>query len=362
MATGVSPTLYPQQSSPSYELEPDNSYFLVKLRNAQAFFAANWLQQSSFLSFSSIVSSSFQANTPLQSLHTIQTLKKNHPCQLGIEKNLTTWLPARTQDSVNLTFEYTAVQGQPIHELLSLLKKLDLGAKVSMAKPELAIALKVSTMVGHLLSTLLGEGRQHEMFKLTIDLNVADLKAGYYIALGSYTQAAWPTALCITENGVLGDRTGLNSLAELSYVVIQVLGLNRIGEEDARDQSWWQLLQSAKERALLEEPDSDPQRRQLLQTWKIALSLVKQLAREQTGYLLRETQDILNQAHRDVTHHLLANIANESYGPDELPDEWQRLLGVATMQEFEESIRDYADAVKLSGELKKAYSEITNAS
>jgi|SRR6266446_1884291 len=45
MPTGVSPVQYPEQSSSSNTLELDNSYFLVKLHDAQAFFSAGlcWL-------------------------------------------------------------------------------------------------------------------------------------------------------------------------------------------------------------------------------------------------------------------------------------------------------------------------------
>ncbi len=79
MATGVSPLYYPDQPTPNFNQEIDNSYFLVKLHDTQAFFQANWLAKPGLLILSSSVESSFQPNSPTQSLHKISTLQKNIP-------------------------------------------------------------------------------------------------------------------------------------------------------------------------------------------------------------------------------------------------------------------------------------------
>ncbi len=353
MPTGVSPLYYPKQRKPELNLELDNSYFLARLHDAQAFFEAGWLVQPGILIFSSSVESSFQPGAVTQSLHHIATLKKNTPCHLGITANLTDWLPARTPDTIKITLKYTVVQESPFKNVAEKMRQLNLSAKVSVVRPEWAVAVKVSEITGHLLSYVLQEGSQHNIFPLTMDLNLSNLKTGYYAIIGSHKDVNWPAVLRIDDKGRLIDYND-KPLEQISYAVIEVIALPRRGKESARDEAWWELLQSAKEEVLYIYPNNDQERRKIMEEWRKTLAHVRTLARKERGYLLQEINEIIHAAQVEVEDKLLQTKA-EAFGTDELPEAWQDVLGVRTQQELRKSVRDYQDALTVSQRLLGHY-------
>ena len=357
MPTGASPLYYPEQPSPSSTLELENSYFRVKLHDAQAFFQANFLQNADSVIFSSSITSSFQPNSPTQSLHKISTIQRNTPCRLGISTNLTEWLPALPGASLQINIKYTVLQGKPIQKFIDHMQQADLVAKLSL-RPDWAVAVKVSNIVGKLLSFLAQEGSQKDLFFLDIDFNVADLKTGYHLVYGSHSDEVWtpPQLLKIDANGRLMDRSSESSLSRLSYAVIQVLGCPRLGQEEFRDESWWQLLQTVKENILNKGDSDELERRELLGEWFFALKQVRELSRKRREFLLSETQQIIASAQVEVEQKLRPQVTAESFGAEnELPYELQDILGVETEQDLQNLVRDYQDALEVSQKLRADY-------
>ncbi len=353
MPTGVSPIYYPEQPKPTYDLQLDDSYILVKLHDAQAFFEAGWLVRPGFLVFSSSIESTFQPGSSTQSLHQISALQKNSICHLGIATNLTDWLPARSTDSLKVNLKYTVVQDKPFTELVDQMGRIGLVAKVSLVRLDWAVAIKVSELVGRLLSYLLREGSQHEIFSLTMDLNLVNRKAGYYAVIGSHTDESWPSTLRM-DTGYLTDKDG-GALSRHSCAVVEVLALPRRGPEIARDESWWELLQAGKEQALDVTPADEQERRKVLNDWKATLAQVRNLARKDRGYLLNEIRQMIQAAQVEVEAKLSPKTTTEAYGLDELPEDWQALLGVNTGKELWQSVRDYQDALDVSRRLTEQY-------
>jgi len=354
MPTGVSPIYYPEQTAPPLELELDNSYLLVRLHDAQAFFEAGWLVQPSFLIFSSSVESSFQLASPTQSLHQVKIIQKNTPCRLGIATNLTDWLPFRATDSLKVTLKFIVVQDQPFGELVDQMGKVGLAAKLSLVRPDWAVAVKVSEIVGRLLSYCLREGKQHEVFSLVMDLNMARLKPGYHAVIGSQSNQSWPAALAVDANGRLSDKVGL-PLQTLSYAVVEVLALKRRGEESARGEPWWELLQTAKDQALNAASADTQEQRQAFSQWRSTLSQIRALARKESGYLVKEIQEIVGVAHVEVEGALAPITRVEAAGLEELPQDLQELLGVRSDDGLRQSVRDYQTALSISRQLIKRY-------
>ncbi len=353
METGVSPLYYPQQTAPLFNLEPDNSYYRVNLHDAQAFFAAGWLARTGFLIVSSSVESSFQPGSPTQSLHQIAVLQKNVPCHPGISTNLTEWLPARRADSIRVDLKFNVVQDTPFTNLVGQLERLGLVAKVAPLGPQWAVAVKITQIVGRVMSYLVGEGQNHELFTLTMDLNVATLRTGYYAVVGSQTPEPWPDSLQINVNGNVTDSVGL-PLHRLSYVVLQVLSIPRRGEESAQGEGWWELLQAGKEQALASYPNTDQERHNVLANWRSTLSQVRALARKEHGYLRKEIDELVQKTQVELETVILPT-TTESHGDVELPAEWQKVLGVRTERELRQSVRDYSDALEASQRLLGHY-------
>ena len=178
----------------------------LRLHEAQVFYDSWWPFASGSLACSSSVECSFpSAKQSVQSLHQTASFIKNEECQLGLSVNLTDWLPARATDSVHLEVRYNVLWNSPVASLMEHLDKNELVAKVSLLRPDWAAALKVSVIAGKLLSFLMGEGKKEEPFALKADLNVSNLKAGFYAVVGSNKQQVWPTTLQIADGHLFRD-------------------------------------------------------------------------------------------------------------------------------------------------------------
>ncbi|MBD2199425.1 MULTISPECIES: hypothetical protein [Calothrix] len=361
MSTGVTPFYYPEQPDPSFQLQLEDSYFLVKLHDTQAFFEVDWLRNPlnklSYLTLSSSIKSSFKENFSTESLHKISTIQNNIPCRLGIGSNLTEWLPVRASGSLEIQITYTALQDTPIKNLIAQIEPADLIAKLSL-KPDLAVALKVSKFVGKLLSYLVQEGKQHQIFSLTSTLNIHELKTGYYVAIGSHKDEDLPSPqfLQIDKDGRLRDKSAESLLSRLSYVVIEVQGISKLGAESFREQPWWELLTTAKNIISNTPFDSESDRRKLNNEWLVTLKYVQTLASQQKSEVLKsEIQGVIASAQVEVDNKLKPQTIAESTRGDELQDELQDILGIETKQELQDLARNYQEALKISQQLLKQY-------
>jgi hypothetical protein len=357
MQTGVSPLYYPEeQPTIEYELHPDNSYYLVKLHAVQSYFKAGWLTRPGFLTLSSSVQSSFRPDQATQSLYQVTSLRKNTPHQLGYRPNLTDWLPARNTDTLRLTLNYTVTQDTPFKDLVDNMQEVGLVAKLSLVRPDWAVAVKVSEISGRLLSYLLQEGKTHNVFSLTVDLNLQELKTGYYVVFGSPQESRWPSEVSINDQGQLDGEHYL--FDRLCYAVIKVLALPRRGEEVARGEPWWELLQTGKEQVLDSFPFiDDKERQQIIIDWRSTLTKVRDLARKEHGCLVVEIREMIQAAQVEVEQKLFPV---SPQADQELPQEWQNLLEVSTEGQLQDSVRDYQDALKVSERLVEHYETMEN--
>jgi hypothetical protein len=356
MPEGVSSPYYPKQDGPNYRLEPDNSYFLAKLRDAQVFFPASWPRQADFVIASTEVSSSSYLDRSVKSLYKVSLVEKNKPVRLGLSVNLTDWLPALADASIRLALTYTVVQGAPFKTLLDKMGETNLAAKVSLVRPDLGVAIKITEIAGYLLSYFAQEGQQVDVFPLTMDLNLADLQVGCYVVVGSKNEATWPDPkLLKMEGDQLAYPTG-GVLDKLSYAVIEVLGTPRRKPEAVRRTAWGELLYTAKDRILdALAPRDDQARTEAFTEWRGALSQVRTLARKDLSFLGQEVDEAIAEAQNVVEAKLFPAVTRQAGGIEEYPEEWQAILGVANGEELRRAVRDYQDAVALSEQLLREY-------
>ncbi|TFH50051.1 MAG: hypothetical protein E4G89_03930 [Methanothrix sp.] len=233
---------------------------------------------------------------------------------------------------------------------------LGLVAQLTTARPDLKAAIKVSQIAGRLLSLSLNEGGSQEIFRLAIDLPMIDLKAGYYASVGSQKDLPWPERLKITGDG---QNTCLVSsegdLDRFSYAVIQVLAFKRRGEEMAREEAWWELLQAGKEQALDACPIDEAEGRKVWESWRSTLAQAKRMAFKDRIFLKEEIAEIFKKAQVEVQQSLTSSKTPEAYGDRELSEEWQKILGVRTEEELYSSVKDYQEALELSKRLVESY-------
>jgi len=351
MPTGVSPLYRPKrQPEPPIKLNLEQSYFLIALHAVQAYFSAGWLTKPGYLTISSTVESSFHPGQTIRNLHQVTTLRKNTPCQVSFRANLTDWLPALSTGSVRITLNYAVTQDTPFKNLVDQMDRIDLVSKVSLVRPDWGAAVKVSEITGRLLSYFLQEGQTKSVFDLTMDLNMQDLQAGYYAVFGSSENVAWPTELWLNEQAHLTGESYL--LDKLCYAAVRILALPRRGEEIARGEPWWELLQTARDQIVNAFPLDNAERQQLLAEWRASLNQVSGLSRQARSFLLAEIREIIAQTQKDVTVSMDSTMLESVVT---LPDELQEILGVRTEAELFDSVRDYQDALEVSHQLLVQY-------
>src|SRR5579885_153765 len=357
MATGVSRCYYPTQPDPRYPLICDDCYFLLKIHDTQAFFPANKLQQARYLLFTSSVESSFFPDNPTQSLHKLTSLEANKPAHLGISTNLTGWLPAREQDTMKVTINYTVKRGAPVKELVEKMQKLRIESVVSLVRPDMAVAAKttqiVTQVLSNLLSSFLHEDEETDIFALEMNQNLSDLKAGYYAVLGAMTNERFPLTLEMLNGQLL--EPGRGELLRHSSVVIEVQTTPRHKQELIRCEPWGELLLESKEEILNAAIRTEHERDEAFQRWRISLRQVRRLAQKDRSFLLREIDAVLAEAQTEVEQKLQTRVALQTRGLEDYPDEWQEVLHFSTPQERRRAGRDYQDALELSEQLLQQY-------
>jgi hypothetical protein len=354
MAIGVNAPTYPAQPDPPLPLLVDDCYYLVRLHEAQAYFEAGPFTSAANLLCSSSVKSSFlEASEATQSLHQVAAFAKNTPCYLGLGINLTDWLPARAIDSLRVTLRFSALKDVPLKNFLDRLDKSDLVSKVSLLKPDWAVALKVSALAGKFLGTLIGPGGQSDFFSMDADLNVGTLKGGFWAVLGPTAPQIFPAALKMAD-GRLRTADGKKLLA-FSYAVLEVVVLKRRGPEVAREAPWWQLLDTARQEIVDAAPLEDAERAKYRQDWKETLRRVRELAKKDRSFLLNEIKEIIQSAQLEVAPHLKPSTAAQAVGAGGFPPDWRELLGVASEAELHRSVATYRAAVGESDRVRRQY-------
>jgi hypothetical protein len=349
MTAGYSKLLYPRQPAPPCPLTADNSYYLLNLSQAQVYFPAPPFARPAYLTLSSTIESPFQPGQPLKSLYQVVTFEKNQAFRLPISVNLSTFVPARANDTLRLTLRYMVTRDNPFQKLAGKMKEVNLVAKVSAVSLEWGAALKISEITGSLLSYLLQEGSEDTLFELYQDLNIADLKAGYWLIYGSRENLVEPGLVEIHESELRSDPY----LDKYCYALLKVIAIPRLKEEAARQCFWWELLQAGKNKTLAGLQGSTRQKDAALREWENTLLQVMEFARKDPAFLLKEVQQIIQTAQREIDLVLKGGITKEAFGSESYPETCQKVLGVRDEAALAASLRDYHDAVEMTERLLK---------
>jgi hypothetical protein len=346
MTTGTTPFSYPDGQLPNqFKIEPDNHYYQFRLHEARALFNSVLPIKTECLLLISEVTNTFYPDTTIRSLHSIKMVQRNKPCQMGVRINLTDWLPARAKDSCTVTIKYVGIQASPVKDLLAQLEQAGLIATISALDPKWQVALKVSNIVGKILSYLMKEGQSHELFSVTHQFSLSDLQTGYYAAIGSKQDKEAPSSFRLDSQQNLLDGFSRRSLVDWSYALLHIDAVTCMGEEVVRQESWWELLQTTKEEILNECTLSDvletEKRKELTNKWKDTLIQAGKLTRQDRGYLLKEVKGIIQSSSAEVLSKLQPPKTSQSFGSESLSELWHNLLEVSTLTELQQFAEDY---------------------
>jgi hypothetical protein len=355
MTIGTTPFQYPTKQQPAnrIQIQPGQYYYQFRLREASAIFNASWLRDLDCLLVISEITSTLYPGDVVRSLHTVKTAQRNKPCQMGLTKNLTDWLPARATDSCTITIKYIGIQSSPIKDFLAHIEKSGLDAVVSALAPKWEVALKVSDIVGKAISYLLQEGSPQELFSVTQQFNINSLQTGYYAALGCTKDSDLSFHLFLDSQQRLFYEKDRKPVENLSYAILEVAALKVV-----RQEPWWQILESVKNE-IIRECDLTTELalervNELKRRWYDTLSLVEKLTCQDRGYILAEVKDILRLFSDEVLRKLRSPKTLQSFGSDSIPSSWQHLLQVSTSKELHQCAIDYQYELQWSQDQRNA--------
>lgn len=345
------------EGQPRERLAFGQDYVRIKIVDTQLYYPAGFFVRAGQAVVSTTVSASNadgQAQV-VRSLHTVAQVVKHTCIHTGLQPNLTAWLPVRTRDAVKLAVTYTVVRDPAFSAVIEQIGKLGLVSELSLFSPQIAVAFRITEIVGRMLDFLNQANREDALLELGVDLNLAELEAGYYAVLGSLDQQEWPrNTLRLAPGGRFDDSTAAR-LAQLSYVLLRVLRLPTQANEDYPGEAWWQALQAALD-AVRATATLDPPAK-VLAEWQANLRQVRALARQAHAFHLAEIQARMQTAQLKVLDLLgQGTVSQAASGPSEIFSEDLRdLFGVQTEEALIQSVRDYADAVEATRQLLRLY-------
>jgi hypothetical protein len=358
MATGYSPLQFvpyldsiAKEKHPPDRLEPENCYVRVKLHAAQAFFKSGWLENPGFLTL--FCESKFASEPSVQSLHRVETLSRNVPCQIGLSIDLTDFLPVSTTGKLEVQLKYVVTRTSPIKDLLTHLNQVDdVTPVLSLLSPHAEVSLKASKIVGQLFSFLTKESTQTEILTFKTHLNWSEIQTGFYAVIGSATNEDGVKLLRMDANDRLVEEFSRQPPTQCSYAVFKVERLDRRGDEAARGEAWWEVLRTGREDILDEVSFSkslnQDQQGQLRERWHRTVSQVRLLTKQQKSCLLKEQDEMIQVATQQVLEQLSPVTRLESVGHEQLPERWQTLLKVRSLPELKHVAQAYQSVLAQS--------------
>jgi hypothetical protein len=355
MPVGSSSLMSIKQQPPAMDIVFEDSYYQIKLAEAQAYFDMPFLAKPAALLVNSVVESSFYPEQPVNSMHKVNIVQKGVTCKLPFNTNLTDWLPARNTDQIKITMAYTLLVDEPFKKLVDQMQKTNLSAVISKVRLEWGMALKISEFVGRLLSFLLEEGKAKKLFEIQTTLNLSELKPGFHAVVGTPDNRLWPVTLVHDQRGFYDEEARLQHVC---YALFKVNSIPRKGIEVARNETWWELLQTSKDAALSTLPKNKSERQKIMGEWNTALRRVRELSRKNTAFLLSEIEQIIHSAHIELENTILPKIQEEGMvSTKDLPEVWREVLYIDNHEQLYHSARDYQDALEVTKRLLTIYDE-----
>jgi len=341
-------------------LTNDNSYFQIVLYAAQAFVALPWLSQAQQLICSTEVSSTFLPDHYVRSIHKVETIRKNQPTSLGLSVALTDWMPALSDKTLRVAITLVAIRDKPFGKLTDILGELDLASALSLVAPQIVAGMKVASIAGKMLGTILEEGADKHVLKLTADLPVHSMQSGYWAVIAPDVPNDIPTALRLRPDGKLDDPRGVFSERN-TFAILAISARERRGEEAARTTAWWNLLQDGMAQLeQLDEFSTNQERNDKRLLWLETVRRAKRIAHADHSFLLSEIEEIikrytskalnlLKDSPRVGVHvPISGTVPFESATYNALDPELQELLGVRDELELQAAVAAYEQALARS--------------
>ncbi len=330
---------------PGAKLEPDDSYFLLRLHESCALLQSWRWGQAGTLMLKTSVQDSIH-NFPRLDLHQINYIRYNQMTRLAAQINLTDWLPLYSSDVLHLELQYLLVKDKRLKELLDKIAKIDLSTKLMAIRWEVGVGLLVAELFGHVLNHLLQEGQIEQIFAIQVDLNVEKLQPGFMIATEDNYLGAIPTEFIITEheNLVLKNQYGY-PFEETSYAVFELLPRRRLGERHWRETVWGQILLEGQQEALKAKTKREAERQKALNEFVELCYYARKIAAKDLRFISRHIEEIAINLEKQIEAQFFGQQSFTPESAELLPETWQRAFNRQTSAQLEVAVEYYYEAL-----------------
>ncbi|RMF29890.1 MAG: hypothetical protein D6759_13020 [Chloroflexi bacterium] len=304
VTVGTTSPIYIPRGPEAKAVRPGESYFVVRIKGAQAAFSGPLWEKARRLIVTSQVSLNHPllGPEPLQAIQRSREVHKGRAEQLGLSPNLINLVPA-TMDHVSISLEFIVDKENRLAALGGLINDDAFITAISLAPGAAAAARTIGTLADKILQTFLEPEERQPILAFSGDFNIAtgDLQDGYYVILGTRDERnplprPLPT-LEVQDGDLLADG---QPVTQWSYVILDVRCLEVRTRDLNEGAGWAEKLRRAE--GVAQRLGGDPfvgeeERRQAWQECKNLLKEAQVLLMEDPTYLRREAQDIIKEAY-----------------------------------------------------------------
>ncbi len=285
-------------------VRPGESYFVVRIKGAQAAFSGPLWEKARRLIVTSQVSLNHPllGPEPLQAIQRSREVHKGRAEQLGLSPNLINLVPA-TMDHVSISLEFIVDKENRLAALGGLINDDAFITAISLAPGAAAAARTIGTLADKILQTFLEPEERQPILAFSGDFNIAtgDLQDGYYVILGTRDERnplprPLPT-LEVQDGDLLADG---RPVTQWSYVILDVRCLEVRTRDLNEGAGWAEKLRRAEGVAQRLGGDPFVGEEERRQAWRECTNLLKEaqvLLMEDPTYLRREAQNIIEEAY-----------------------------------------------------------------
>ncbi|MGB0386229.1 MAG: hypothetical protein ACPGWR_15580 [Ardenticatenaceae bacterium] len=337
--TGTTSPIYiprdASQTSPK-TVCPGESYFYVKIKDAQAAFTGPIWERVPRLIVTSKVSLNHPrlGKEPMLSIQRSREVRRHQAQKLGLSPNLINLVPA-VMTHISIAVEFVLDKENRLFDMAALINHSSFLSAVSLAPNAAVAALTIGALSEKILQTFLKPADRQPILHFSGDFNLAagELRDGYYVILGTRDpnnplpyQLKYPHLKF--ENGDL--LYNKKRVTQLSYLILEVRRVDARTRGLNDGAPWEEKLRSAE--AIAERLAGDPfdEQEEKKQAWAECKNMLKEaqlLLQADPNYLPREAKDIIKKAFADCQkqifdeHDPLPTRETPVYPPNEPPHE-----------------------------------------
>jgi len=345
------------------EVVKPGEYFVIKVYSAQAAFRGSIFDRVQQLVVTSRVNLHHPAlgNEEVFAIQRSREVRRDQAVQLGLSQNLVSLVPA-TMTHVTVSIDFILDTESRLAVLGTLINNDAFLAAVSLAPGAAAVAKTIGGLAQQVIQTFIPAQRRQPILQFAGDFNLGtganDLTDGYYAILGSQSQndpIPNPMPALEVRDGAL--LAGGQGITQLSYVVLSVVRVPVRTRELSSGAVWDTKLREAEvlSQEVTDDPFADDARQR--ENWNKCVALLQEaraLLLADPNYAEAEAGSIYKTSYKqcaDLIRGTTEGAGAKRGGFTADTKTYRELLGIATDDNLESVVADYANKESASRQL-----------